>query len=72
MPKPATGNWPRIQLSVHCRTCDEQFKLSIYYGESSIWNNTSAYRLAQWARHEDHDVEIAYQFYDGRKRQAAQ
>ena len=72
MPKSATGNWPRVQLSIDCRTCDEQFKFSVYYGESSIWNNTSARRLAQWVRHEDHDVAIEYEFYDGRKRRETQ
>ncbi len=72
MAKPATGNWPRVQLSIHCRTCDEQFKFSVDYGESSIWNNSSGYRLAQWARHENHDVAIEYEFYHGRKRKATQ
>ena len=67
MSKPATGNWPRLQLSIHCRTCDKQFKFSIYYGESSIWNNTSAHRLAQLARHESHDVHVEYEFYDWSK-----
>ena len=72
MPKPATGKWPRIQFTIICHTCKTQSKFSIYYGESTIWANQNAHKLAEWAQHEGYDVEVQYDFYDGHERGAAQ
>ncbi len=66
MAKPATGKWPRVQLNVYCRTCDVRVRFSVYYGESTIWGN-SGRSLAKWAQHEEHDVDVQYEFYHGRK-----
>lgn len=67
MAKAATGKWPRVQFEIHCRTCDDQFKFSIYYGQSTVWGHQCADKLARWAFHEGHDVDVIYEFYDGYK-----
>ena len=67
MAKSATGKWPRGQFAITCRTCDDKFKFSIYYGESNIWGNQSADQMARWAFHEGHDVQVVYEFYDGHR-----
>ena len=72
MPKAPTGKWPRIQFSVICKTCKRKIKVSINYGESNVWNNTGAGRFAEWAQHEDHDLEVEYEFYDGYDRKATE
>jgi hypothetical protein len=36
MAKAATGKWPRVQLEITCRTCNDTFKFSIYYGRSTV------------------------------------
>jgi hypothetical protein len=72
MPKPATSKWPRVQFLIECHTCKTKFRFSIHYGESTIWSNSSAGKLAEWAQHEGHDVELHYEFYDGYDRSATQ
>ena len=59
--------YSRVQLNLHCRTCDVKMQLSIYYGETSIWNNKDAEKLAQWQTHETHDTELVYKFVIGDK-----
>lgn len=67
MIKPAAGKWPRVQLVIHCQTCNWHTRFSIYYGESTIWGNQNASHFAEWASHEDHDVQVSYEFTHGRK-----
>lgn len=65
MAKKATGKWPRVQFEITCHTCNDKFKFSIYYGQSTVWGNQCADKLARWAFHEGHDVDVIYEFYDG-------
>jgi hypothetical protein len=66
--KPPTGKWPRVQFLFTCKTCDVRIKLSIYYGESTVWSNTAAPKLAEWAEHIGHETTLEYEFYAGRRR----
>lgn len=59
--------YSRVQFNFHCRTCDIKIQLSIYYGQSSIWNNKDAGKLAQWQMHEGHDTNLVYKFVEGDK-----
>jgi len=72
MAHPATGKWPRVQLIFTCHQCNVTVKFSIYYGESTVWANQSAAKLAEWARHEGHESTLHYEFYDGRERLATE
>ena len=67
MAKAATGKWPRVQFEIHWCTCADKFKFSIYYGQSIVWGNQCADKLARWAFQEGHDVDVLYEFYDGHK-----
>lgn len=66
MIKPATGKWPRVQMNIHCRTCDCRLRFSVYYGESTIWG-TGGSSMAEWAEHEEHDLDVQHEFYHGRE-----
>ncbi len=68
MPNLPTGKWPRVQLVLTCKTCNEKITFSIYYGEKEIWNHKDAGKLARWVLHEGHDTELSYEFYGGRSR----
>lgn len=65
MPSKATGKWPRLQFTVHCKTCDKTIKFSIYYGSSNIWSQTAAQKLAEWESHEGHEMEVSHEFFEG-------
>ena len=71
MIKPATGKWPRIRIDLYCRTCDQKEGFSMYYGRSTIWASQSGHGFGFWAGHEEHDLEVQMQFYDGREMGAA-
>lgn len=70
MIKPATGKWPRIRIDLHCRTCDEKAGFSLYYGHSEIWTNQGGHRFDWWAGHEEHNLDVQMQFYDGERMSA--
>jgi hypothetical protein len=63
------AKYSRVQFVFTCLTCNETITFSIYYGESNIWNNRDAEKLAAWHRHEGHDTELTYQFFIGDKDQ---
>jgi hypothetical protein len=65
MPSKATGKWPRLQFIIHCKTCDKTIKFSINYGSNNIWSQTAAAKLAEWASHDGHEVEVNYEFFEG-------
>lgn len=52
----------RVKLVFECRTCKEQVKLSLYFGEKMIWNNTTSPTLQKLALHQGHKVSVSYQF----------
>lgn len=52
MAKAATGRWSWVSVEIHVRTCADKFKFSIYYGQSTLWGNQCAGKLARWAFHE--------------------
>jgi hypothetical protein len=61
------AKYPRVQLIITCKTCDETIRFSIYYGENQIWNNKDAEKMHEWARHVSagHEVVLEYDFYEG-------
>ena len=66
MPSQPTGKWPRLQFIVFCKTCNKTIKFSINYGQSNIWSETAASKMAAWSEHDTHDVEVQYEFFAGR------
>lgn len=70
MIKPAKSKWPSVQLIIHCHTCNQQFRITIHYGESAIWGGQVGSTFAEWASHDEHDVEVRYDFYHGYKMSA--
>ncbi len=66
MPSQPTGKWPRLQIVVVCKTCNTTIKFSINYGQSNIWSLNAAQKLALWAEHDQHDLDIQYEFFSGR------
>jgi hypothetical protein len=61
------AKYSRVQFVFICRTCGQRITLSIYFGESAIWNNKDAEKLAAWHDHEGHDTELTHEFFIGDK-----
>jgi hypothetical protein len=59
------AKYSRVQFIFTCHTCDERITLSIYFGESNIWNEKDASKLAAWHNHEGHDTTLTHEFFIG-------
>ncbi len=65
MPSNPTGKWPRLQFTIFCKTCDKTIRFSINYGKSNIWSQSAPSKMAEWAEHDTHELEIKYEFFAG-------
>jgi len=66
MPSEPTGKWPRLQFMVFCKTCNKTIKFSINYGQNNIWSANAAPKMAEWSKHDAHDIEVQYEFFADR------
>jgi hypothetical protein len=52
----------RVVLWFECVDCQQKIRLSLYFGEKQIWNNSTSPTLQKLQAHETHNVQVTYQF----------
>ena len=52
----------RVVMIFECAKCKEKIRLSLYYGEKRIWNNSTSPTLQKLQQHEKHPVSVSYTF----------
>jgi hypothetical protein len=57
------AKYPRLQFVVECKTCNVKFRFSVHFAEKEIWNHKDAGKLAEWAKHQQHDITVEYRFF---------
>ncbi len=52
----------KVVLLFECIDCAEKIRLSLFYGDKKIWNNSTSPTLQKLKPHEKHNVRVTYQF----------
>jgi hypothetical protein len=52
----------RVILLFECLDCQVKIRLSLFYGEKMIWNNSTSPTLQKLKPHEKHNVQVTYHF----------
>lgn len=52
----------KVRMIFECVDCQEKIRLTLYYGEKMIWNNTTSPTLQKLKPHQKHRVEVNYGF----------
>ena len=52
----------KVVLLFECMDCQEKIRVSLFFGEKKIWNNSTSQSLQKLKPHEKHNVRASCQF----------
>ena len=52
----------KVRLLFECLDCQVKIRLTLFYGEKKIWNNSTSQTLQKLMPHQEHNVTVSYQF----------
>jgi len=52
----------KVSLLFECLDCQVKIRLTLFYGEQKIWNNSTSPTLQKLMPHQEHNVTVSYEF----------
>lgn len=52
----------KVKLLFECVDCQQKMRFTLHYGEKMIWNNTTSAALQKLKPHQQHRVQVSYEF----------